>query len=74
MLHDCVRQTDAPADRAIATAYLAMAALRNGEPERARDLLDEAQKLGADIPLVKRLAQRLEVELNVSPDAIESSD
>lgn len=73
-LHECVSQTDADTDRAIVTAYLAKAALRRGEPERARNLLSSAQALGVDHPLVEKLVQELEPELTGSADALTSSE
>jgi membrane-associated protease RseP (regulator of RpoE activity) len=60
LLNRCVAETDADHDRAIANAYLAIAAMRVGRTERAAELLGFAQGEGGDHPLVQRIVKELE--------------
>jgi tetratricopeptide (TPR) repeat protein len=68
LLNECLAESEADHDRAIANAYLAKAALRMGRKQHAVRLLMFAKSTGGDLPLVQRIAGELEPQLQNAVD------
>jgi tetratricopeptide (TPR) repeat protein len=66
LLQRCAAESFSAHDKGIASAYLAKAAFRSGEKQRATKLLDIAKAKCPDHPLVVRIVTELEPQLRLT--------